>query len=314
MTAEKNKNLIIKGERDDFQKYFNNCFTANGVTVLKSEQLTGDAGGKLSGFRETWKSVRDLSAIGYFDSFEKIIVFEELTNLIPIVKWLERRNIRSRIIYWTWNKVDDGRFSFSKLKVLIGRRLTESWTFDDGDAKRYQLKLNPQYFEWRGGEPSRENETDLCFVGFDKGRYGRLRELKKYCAENGLTYLFRMIRDGSSSYNESDSDLFCDGMIDYTQLLSLEQRSRAVVDLVREGQTGYTLRSIEAVAFDKKIITNNTHDRDSRFYSPEAVYILGEDRRELKEFLMEPFSGYPESVKEYYNIASWLKRFDCAEG
>lgn len=312
--AKENNILIIKGERDDFQKYFNDCFAANHVTVLKSEQLTGGAADKLQGFRETWKSVRDLAKTGYFHAFEKIIIFEELTNLIPVVKWVKRKDGSPRIIYWTWNKVDDGRFSFSKLKVLIGRRLTESWTFDDGDAERYRLKLNPQYFEWRGEQPSGEAETDVCFVGFDKGRYRRLRELKQYCRENGLRYQFRMIRDGSSTYHEEDQDLFSDGMTDYTRLLALEQRSRAIVDLVREGQTGYTLRSIEAVAFDRKIITNNPHNRDSQFYAPNAVYILGEDRRELKDFLAEPFSGYPEPVKAYYNIANWLGRFDETKG
>ena len=308
---ENGRILIIKGERDNFQKYYNDRFAANNVTVLRSEQLTGHAKGKLQGFRETWKSVRDLAKIGYFDPFEKIIIFEELTNLIPVVRWLKRRP--SRIIYWTWNKVDDSRFSFSKLKVLIGKRLAESWTFDDGDAERYHLKLNPQYFEWGGDTLSEKNETDLCFVGFDKGRYGKLKELKKYCRENGFSYLFRLIRDGSSIYDDSDIDLFSDGMINYTQLLSFEQRSRAIVDLVREGQTGYTLRSIEAVAFDKKIITNNVHNKDSQFYSPEAVYILGEDKRVLKDFLLLPFSGYPEPVKKYYNIANWLKRFDDVE-
>lgn len=309
--TENGRILIIKGERDDFQKYFNDCFAANNVTVLKSEQLTGDGKGKLAGFRETWKSVRDLAKIGYFDPFEKIIIFEELTNLIPVVRWLKRRP--SRIIYWTWNKVDDSRLSFSRLKVLIGRKLTESWTFDDGDAERYHLKLNPQYFEWRGDTLSGDHETDLCFVGFDKGRYGKLKELKEYCRGNGFSYLFRLIRDGSSIYDDSDIDLFSDGMMDYTQLLSYEQHSHAIVDLVREGQTGYTLRSIEAVAFDKKIITNNVHNRNSQFYSPEAVYILGEEKRELKDFLLEPFSGYSESVKAYYNIANWLKRFDGVE-
>jgi hypothetical protein len=304
------KVLIVKGEKDSFQKYFNDCFTANHVTVLKSEQLTGDAKGKIQGLFETYRSVRDLERIRYFEPFEKIIIFEELTNLLPFIRWVKGK----RIIYWTWNKVDDRRFAFSKLKVLIGRKLTESWTFDDGDAEKYHMKMNPQYFEWRGPEYPGKKETDLCFIGYDKGRYGKLRELKDYCRKQGFRYFFRLIRDGSSSYDEADQDLFFDGMMDYTELLTYEQKSGTVVDLVREGQTGFTLRSIEAVAFDKKIITNNKSVRNGKFYSPEAVYILGEEERELKDFLREPFSGYPEAVKEYYNIASWLKRFDSVEG
>lgn len=304
------KILIIKGEKDNFQKYFNDCFEANQVTVLKSEKLTGDVNGKWQGFLQTWRSVRKRSKDKYFDPFDEIIIFEELTNLIPVIRWVKRK----RIIYWTWNKVDDRRFAFSKLKVLIGRKLTESWTFDDGDAERYHLKLNPQYFEWRGPTPAKGNDTDLCFVGFDKGRYGKLKELKDYCIKNGFSYFFRLIRDDSSSYDMTDHDIFCDGMMDYTELLSHEQKSGTVVDLVREGQTGFTLRSIEAVAFDKKIITNNVGVRNGKFYSPEAVYILGEEERELKDFLTKPFSGYPKSVKEYYNIANWLMRFDETKG
>lgn len=62
--------------------------------------------------------------------------------------------------------------------------------------------------------------------------------------------------------------------------------SDIVIDLVQQGQTGWTLRILESVYLNKKVITNNSEILHSEFYSPERVFILGlRDWCEISDFL-----------------------------
>ena len=96
-------------------------------------------------------------------------------------------------------------------------------------------------------------------------------------------------------------------MINYSQNLENVRNSKCVLDIVQRGQSGLTLRPIEALLNSKKLITDNVAVERYDFYDPRNIFILGkDDESRIKEFVDSPFVEVPESVIEKYEFGNWL--------
>lgn len=88
------------------------------------------------------------------------------------------------------------------------------------------------------------------------------------------------------------------------------QRSRAILDIVKEGQVGITKRPMEAILFNKKLITNNKAIEKYDFYCPENIFILGKDSlNNLKTFIHTPYKTLPKQIVEQYIFENWFDTF-----
>ena len=96
-------------------------------------------------------------------------------------------------------------------------------------------------------------------------------------------------------------------MINYSQNLENVRNSKCVLDIVQRGQSGLTLRPIEALLNSKKLITDNVAVERYDFYDPRNIFILGkDDESRIKEFVDSPFVEVPELVIEKYEFGNWL--------
>ena len=83
-----------------------------------------------------------------------------------------------------------------------------------------------------------------------------------------------------------------------------------VVDIVEKEIQWQTLRPLLALTNKKKLITNNVGIRNEKYYSPDNIFILGEDDSEkLKDFVNSDFVSIDPNDLNYYNASSWLSRF-----
>ena len=66
---------------------------------------------------------------------------------------------------------------------------------------------------------------------------------------------------------------------------------------------------MEAVWFQKKLITNNPDVIHYDFYCPENVFILGQDKLStLNAFIDAPYRSLPIEVAQNYTAEAWLDR------
>ena len=83
------------------------------------------------------------------------------------------------------------------------------------------------------------------------------------------------------------------------------------MEINKEGQSGLTLRALEALFYKKKLITNNISIMNEMVYNKKNIYIIGVDNnKSVKEFLSEPYfilENYDDLVS-YYSFDSWIKR------
>lgn len=68
---------------------------------------------------------------------------------------------------------------------------------------------------------------------------------------------------------------------------------------------------MEAMFYNKKLITNNIHIKEYDFYIPRNIFILQERNiSELKDFLDLPIIEIAQEIKNKYRFSGgWMKDF-----
>ena len=58
-----------------------------------------------------------------------------------------------------------------------------------------------------------------------------------------------------------------------------------IVEVVKEGQTGVSLRTCEAIAFNKKLLTNNVQIKEMPFYDSRFISVFTDSDEIDTEFV-----------------------------
>lgn len=100
----------------------------------------------------------------------------------------------------------------------------------------------------------------------------------------------------------------------YEEYLRQAAQAEVTVDLTRMGQDeGFSYRIAEALFWNKKIISNRLILREEPFYSPERVFLIGEDPLDrLQDFLEADLKPLPASILQLYDSSLWWTDRDPA--
>lgn len=228
-----------------------------------------------------------------------VIVFS--TEDIGVLSYIKSINPKIRLIFWYWNPVFRGISPDN-----VPGELCEKWAFDENDCSSFDMKHNTQFYLDNIKLPQNKIKYDVVFVGLDKGRRLVIQDLENKMIDNGLDVYFYVVDNDASKRGYKGSF----PAISYNDYLNLVSQSKAILDFVQEGQRGQTLRSLESLFFQKKLITNDVLIKTCDFYNPSNIFIIGTDKMEcLKQFLSSPFEPVPAAISASYDINSWIKRF-----
>ena len=97
--------------------------------------------------------------------------------------------------------------------------------------------------------------------------------------------------------------------INHENLPEFYKRTKVILDLMRENQYGLSFRVFEAMALEKKIITDNEKIKNYDFYNPNNILILNKDFSNItKEFFETPYQSLPEEIYKKYTLKKWVER------
>lgn len=222
------------------------------------------------------------------------VITADTGNTFAVIKDLKKNYPKLRIINWYRNPV-----SKSAPIIANANNYCEVWSFDKKDCEKYGLRFNPQFCVRCFVRSNKgEKKTDALFIGGNKGRLEQLLNLEKILQRKGQITDFKIV-----GYNSE--------RLTYREIVERIINTRIIVDFQSAGQDGLTLRPIEALLYEKKLITNNKNIRNYKFYNSNNIFILNEDLEEkLDEFLKTSYQKIPSSIIEEYQIPGWLKRFE----
>ena len=226
------------------------------------------------------------------------IILQDITSLrsLQTVAWLSPNHV-SRFLYISnclrfVYKPDRVEKTVKKIKRM-GFKIV---TFDPEDAKIYGLIHTVQYFRF---PELKQTETlyDFFFCGRRKERGLSLDNLKKALESKGFRCRFDIPEENKR-------------WMSYEEYIDVLQSSRCIIDIAQEGQVGFTRRPIEALFFNKKLITNNVEIMKFDFYRNNNIFILGKDKLEdIDSFMETDIEIIPDEIKRKYDINTWIENF-----
>jgi hypothetical protein len=94
--------------------------------------------------------------------------------------------------------------------------------------------------------------------------------------------------------------------MNYTKVLDFLKRSNCVLDIHQTGQTGLTMRTIESLALNKKILTTNKFIKNESIYDSNSIRVFSKEDKEIDlKFIKERIKINRAMTK--YSIENWLK-------
>lgn len=191
------------------------------------------------------------------------------------------------------------------------------FSFDDEDVKNFgfQKITNYNYLPHQPNDKTPEN--DLFYItSYDKTRIFRLKKLISQMRKIDAT--FKVIVAGKKSWKNQLQQIFSKENTDVLTfrrkniaqktLPSLYKNSKAILDLQRENQTGLSFRIFEAMALEKKFVTDNEKIKQYDFYHPQNILVLNTDCTNLeKSFFETQYQKLPKEIYEKYTLDFWIK-------
>lgn len=244
------------------------------------------------------------------NEYTKIIINDAMFNN-NILKYISKKNaVASKYVYYT-NAVRNSR--------IKPNNIPKDWrvyTFDISDSKEFDIEYSPEYYTEHQENIKYDLKYDVCYVGADKTnvRLKNLLDIKEVLRKNKVQNFFHIFRV-LKKYNKYELQETTNMFLKYEDIQRIILESKCILELQMEGQSGCTLRTLESMFLNRKLITNNKDIVNYDFYNPNNIFVIEnaddfKDRfNDILKFMRSPYQKFPDMVKNNYKFCKWLERF-----
>ena len=195
-------------------------------------------------------------------------------------------------------------------------------TFDRLDAITYNISLCPLFYSdsYVNQTTTKEYKYDICFIGtLHSDRLKVISMIEKYCEQNHISFYhycylpsgfifyyywltkpeFRLRRKSYFKFEQLSSETIADILF----------HSKCVLDIEHPKQTGLTMRTIETLGSQKKLLTTNKDIRNYNIFNENNICVINRnDPRFDISFLDSAFTPLPSEVMYDYSIEGWISK------
>lgn len=266
-------------------------------------------------------------------NFEILFVINGFSITKDLIKYIELHNpgIKKTIFFWD-------SFCYWQYNNIIDL-FDYKWSFDHHDCKTYRLeglKYHPDFIVGDSSLKSNNlNENfDIVHIGsvnvFSISRIKILAQIKKYCDQNNINNYIKIFFNEKKLFRNHkkrvflqlltshryrklyyyywkyrNSGIFLDDVLPYKEVVNIESNAKAIIDIPLEKQCGCTIRSLETINRNQKLITTNFSIVQDRFYDNNNILIIQNKKHwPIKQFLANRNEGI--DIK-YLLIENWCK-------
>lgn len=226
------------------------------------------------------------------------------------------RNPQAKMIFYSY----DAASEYPKFKQLYSY-FDLNFTFEPKDALKYSLHFRPLFFlnDYNSREEIGIKKFDLSFIGTaHTDRYLIGEKVRKICDQLDLQTFFYYFAPGKTAFllkklfdknlQQFDFKKLTFKKLSHAEISEIYSSSSAVLDINKPFQEGLTMRTFEALASGKKLVTTNEAIKNYPFYNEENILVLDRKNLSLKsEFFQTKFQKLEVSVLEKMSLDSWIE-------
>lgn len=220
------------------------------------------------------------------------------------------------IVIYQWDSISNNK---NALALSLYAK-TFSFDYDDTAKDSCNITYLPLFscFEEARLKNTRQitRHIDFSYIGGNKkSRIPYIIALKENCFLNNYSFYFHNYENFWSFCKHlkmmwPDKSLIKLCKLPFRRYYEILSRSRFVLDIPSEKQSGLTMRTMEALSVGCRLITTNKNIKQEPFYNEESIFIISGP----KDFKSMEFKKFIESdtrsnnVKGVLTLSQWLNK------
>lgn len=193
---------------------------------------------------------------------------------------------------------------------LLDGVFDEIYSFDKEDISNYGFKETSNYIYDVQNLPETSVKTDVIYIGSIDDRLNTVNELGKKLEEDKIDFKFFAIGKKATVFKlkqylfkDNQHVKFKRNRFTQEETIAIYKKSKIILDIVRENQTGLSFRIFEAIGLDKDVLTNNKNILNYDIFNSNKIEIL----TNLNPKLQFKSDKYPTEIHHKYHIDNWVK-------
>ena len=244
-------------------------------------------------FLQELKSINDTDIVqvhGHASCNELIVLTDYITPKAQKYLW-----------YWNPLKKDYKKHTTKQIEKTLKKVQSLGFkieTFDKSDALNYRIDFRNQFYRYSNQIiESKEYKYDFYFLGYPKDREEEIITIENQLKKLGFRVCFLIVKNKQEE-------------ITYVENIKNILVSKCIVDINQKGQSGITLRPLEALFLGRKLLTNNKEILYSDFYNSNNIFVWGESELNLlPDFVTKEMENVSNEVYNKYEINNWLNYY-----
>ena len=224
----------------------------------------------------------------------------------------------AKMVLYMWDSLVNNKFIRAKWEYY-----DKVYTFDRIDYLNHKESIDflPLFYyedylpKDTGGK---EYKYDLSFIG--TGHEDRVKIVKALALQlenkqrnvfsyfffpHKLVYYLNKIKNPHFKYVRMEDVEF--KQLPFEKLYEIYSQSKCVVDIESSKQNGLTMRTIEMIGLEKKLITTNKDIVHYDFFNPANIMILDRNDPVIDlEFIDKPYIPLDEKIRTKYSLHDWI--------
>ncbi|WP_214228859.1 hypothetical protein [Pedobacter sp. B4-66] len=248
--------------------------------------------------------------------YDYVFVINIEAMLPSLLDRLKQQQTSATFILYMWDSLQNKKYTLAYLPFF-----DNVYSFDETDAKAVPgVKFRPLFFIDSYAKANIEVpiKNALCFIGtVHSDRYQLLVKMKKNMDKLSLgSFFFMFFSSPILFFYKKLIDMrfyrarfkeFSFRSFPQDKTIQCISESFAVLDIQHPAQAGLTIRTIEALGADKKLITTNAHIKAYDFYNPQNILVIDRENPVVPEsFFATPYCMVNPRLKHKYSIEGWV--------
>jgi len=275
----------------------------------------------IKGTFRKWIQQRYLNVILEKIASQRYDIFFLIRGEIITPEFIEKIKSSSPDAYcvmYQWDSVTHNNY-LSKLPYF-----NQISTFDKTDAKKYKINYLPLFYtdHYKNiAYSTLETTYDIVFFGaYHSDRLQIIKQIDKHAKEQNLNFyhhlyitkfsLFRGLLTGV--IKKTDLPFFKTFTVPSFTIQNVYSQTKAVLDIEMKNQNGLTIRTLEVLGSNLKLITTNANITDEPFYDSKRIMILDRKKIKLDSSFFENNLVWDTEIEQYH-IDNWLSNIFSKE-
>lgn len=205
-----------------------------------------------------------------------------------------------KLVFWFWNKYRDQR------QVNLVRKYADRiFSYDKENCKKFNFDYHPQFY-WDTYKIKIPKTIEVLFIGYEKNRIEKIEKIYLQLKHQNIKTHFHVVRNRNRG-NKSKIFETQNEPLSYYEIQKLIMKSKCILEITEDDQAGLTLRSLESIFYECKLITTNEKIAGHEFFNDSNILILKDgDTPNFQHFLSSKQKPYNDKLKNKYHINHWI--------